>query len=194
MASMSQQAAERFFALLALVAGFGALGLIVARLAGGRRAVEPLSTGAVWAAFTVTATATFGSLTFSEHFDLIPCRLCWFQRIAMFSLVVVLFVGAIRRDPGVRSYAVPLAALGMLVSAYHYLVEWYPGLEGGQCSADVPCSVPYFREFGFVTLAFMALCGFAVVLALLLAVPRPDAEGRTGVVPPVTEPEHLALR
>jgi hypothetical protein len=171
---MSQAAAERFFSLLALLAGSGAIALVVLRFVpSARTSIASLRGGAVWAAFAVTATAMFGSLTFSEHFDLIPCRLCWFQRIPMFALVVVTLVGALRRDAGVRWYAVPLAAIGFVISGYHYLLEWYPSLEGGSCSATVPCSAPYFREFGFVTLAFMALCGFAAVLALLLAVPRP---------------------
>ena len=48
------------------------------------------------------------------------------------------------------------------------------------CGVGPSCSDIWFREFGFVTLAFMALCGFVAILVLV--VPRP---------PPVTTQEAL---
>ena len=102
-----------------------------------------------------------------------PCRLCWFQRIAMYPLAVILLVAAIRRDRGVRWYAGPLAAIGAVVSTYHYLVEWHPVLEGGACGVGPSCSGIWFRELGFVTLAFMALCGFVAILVLVVPARRP---------------------
>lgn len=173
---MSLSAAERFFSLLALLAGAGAIGLVVLRLVpGGRPTLAMLAPAGRWLAFLVTGTATAGSLYFSEIQEFTPCRLCWFQRIFMFSLAVITFVGAVRRDPGVRRYAIPLAGLGICVSIYHYLVEWYPQLETDSCAISVPCSVPWYREFGFVTLSFSAMCGFAAVLALMTVVPSDDA-------------------
>jgi hypothetical protein len=46
-------------------------------------------------------------------------------------------------------------------------VEWYPTLESNVCAIDVPCTTIWFREFGFVTLPFMALCGFVSIIILL---------------------------
>ncbi|MCU1359381.1 MAG: disulfide bond formation protein [Ilumatobacteraceae bacterium] len=114
----------------------------------------------------------FGSLYFSESQKFEPCKLCWYQRIAMFSLVVVLLVGCLRRDRNVAWYAVPLAGIGIVISIYHYVIEWNPQLEAGECSVSAPCTVPYFREFGFISLSFMAMCGFAAVLALMLFPPK----------------------
>jgi len=114
-----------------------------------------------------------GSLYFSEVADFTPCRLCWFQRIAMYPLSVILLVAAIRRDRDVRWYVGPLAAIGALVSTYHYLIEWKPSLEGGACGVGPSCADIWFRELGFVTLAFMALCGFVAILVLV--VPGPPA-------------------
>jgi disulfide bond formation protein DsbB len=76
----------------------------------------------------------------------------------------------LRRDLTVRWYAVPLAGIGAAISTYHYLLEWNPQWEGTSCDISAPCSTPYFREFDFVSLAFMALCGFAAILALLLTI------------------------
>ena len=88
-----------------------------------------------------------------------------------------------RRDRGVRWYAIPLAGLGACVSLYHYLVEWHPQLEGDACDPANPCSLVWFREFGFVTLPLMALCGFVAIIALLLPCRRgelDDASDRLG--------------
>ena len=117
---MSTETAQLFFALLTVTAGLGAIAVVVLRLAtaagsdGAWRLGSAISDAGVWLAFLVAATATFGSLYFSEVANFAPCRLCWFQRIAMYPLSVVLLVGAIRRDAAVRWYAGPLALIGAL--------------------------------------------------------------------------------
>ncbi len=173
MGAMSLTAAERFFSLLALLAAGGAVSLVALRLVpAGRPVLDVIGHVAPRLAWLVTATAMFGSLYFSESQKFEPCKLCWYQRIAMFSLVVVLLVGNLRRDRNLAWYAVPLAGIGIVISIYHYLVEWYPQLETGSCSLTAPCSAVYFREFGFISLSFMAMCGFAAVLALMLLPPK----------------------
>jgi disulfide bond formation protein DsbB len=92
----------------------------------------------------------------------------------MYPLAVILAIATVRRDRAVRRYAVPVAAIGLVISAYHWLIERFPDLEaGGTCSAIVPCTAPWFTEFGFVTLSFMAFSGFAfIIVALLLPTPQ----------------------
>jgi disulfide bond formation protein DsbB len=175
------EAAQLFFALLALLALGGAAVVAVGRLLAGRsdaaaQLVAVVDDSALWVAFVVAAVATAGSLYFSEVADFVPCRLCWFQRIAMYPLSVVLLVAALRGDRGVRWYAGPLAAIGALVSTYHYLIEWRPSLEGGACGVGPSCADIWFRELGFVTLPFMALCGFLCILVLVVPHPRPRQE------------------
>jgi Disulfide bond formation protein DsbB len=176
---MSLSAAERFFSLLALVAATGALALVVLRLTPvGRPVLSHIADAAPWLAWLVTATAMFGSLYFSESQKFEPCKLCWYQRIAMYSLVVVLLVGSLRRDRNLAWYAVPLAGIGIVISIYHYIIEWNPQLEAGSCSLSAPCTAVYFREFGFISLSFMAMCGFAAVLALMLLPPKDLSHGQ----------------
>jgi disulfide bond formation protein DsbB len=173
MSAMSLSAIERFFSLLALIAGAGAIAIVVLRVVpAGRPVLAQLGEASRWLAFAVAATAMAGSLWFSEVENFTPCKLCWYQRICMYSAAIVLLVGALRRDPNVRWYAVPLAGLGLVVSTYHYLLEWYPQLETSACDISVPCTFTWYREFGFVTLSFSALCGFAAILALLLFTPQ----------------------
>ncbi len=170
---------ERFTAILALVAGGGAVLLLVSALlpvASVRSLHLTIRDSALWLAFIVAATAMAGSLWFSESAGFEPCRLCWYQRIAMYSCAVILLVGALRRDRDVRWYVVPLASIGVVISTYHYLIEWNPQWEATSCSATVPCTaLPFPRQFGFVSLSFMALCGFAAILTVLL-IPRAPSE------------------
>ncbi|HET9050464.1 MAG TPA: disulfide bond formation protein B, partial [Candidatus Dormibacteraeota bacterium] len=134
-----------------------------------REALSPLLLGLAWC---VAAIATSGSLYFSQGAGLVPCTLCWYQRIAMYPLVLVLGVAVVRGDLAVRPYAMPLAGAGAVISAYHYQLERFPSQGSFSCTVDVPCSVTLFTRLGFVSIPWMALSGFALVLALL-GVARP---------------------
>jgi disulfide bond formation protein DsbB len=120
-------------------------------------------------AFLVSTTSMLGSLYFSEIANYEPCRLCWYQRIFMYPISIVLLVALIRRRRDVVPYVLTLALLGSVISVYHYLVEWYPTLESNVCSLDVPCTTVWFREFGFISLPQMALTGFVTVFTVLVA-------------------------
>ncbi|HUF99618.1 MAG TPA: disulfide bond formation protein B [Ilumatobacter sp.] len=166
------EAMQSVTAVLAIVAGLGAVALIVARLlAGAVPEVSAVGARVVAAraplTLLVASVATAGSLYFSEVAHYVPCRLCWFQRVAMYPIAVIALVGLIRRDRGARWYFLPLAAIGAAISSYHYLIEWKPSLDSGACALFGPaCTDIWFRSFGFVTLAFMAMCGFAFIIAV----------------------------
>jgi disulfide bond formation protein DsbB len=154
-------------ALFALVALGSAAGLLVYRAVRGPQAAGLLGDKAIWAAWVVALVATVGSLVYSEVIHFEPCRLCWFQRIAMYPLAIVLLVGGIRREFAVKYYALPLALIGLGVSVYHYLLQTFPTLESGACDPTNPCSAKYVDIFGFITIPFMAGCGFIVIAVLL---------------------------
>ena len=119
MAVMSLSAAERFLSLLALLAGVIAVAVVVLRVVpAGRATLSQLAPASRWLAFAIAATAMAGSLYFSEVHEFEPCKLCWYQRIAMFSSAIVLLVAALRRDRNARWYVVPLAGAGIVVSIY----------------------------------------------------------------------------
>lgn len=168
--------ANTFFTVLTLLANVAFVALVVvgvvALLGGhalGHRVVARLGPHAPKIALVVAAVATAGSLYYSEIVGFIPCELCWYQRICMYPLAAVLAVGVIRRDRAVVWYAAPFVVFGAPVSLYHYLVEHVPSLaESSSCSVFVPCSVPYFEELGYITLAYMALSAFCLVGALLV--------------------------
>lgn len=112
-----------------------------------------------------------GSLFFSEVLGWIPCTLCWYQRILMYPLTVLLAVGIIRRDDGLHRYVLPFSLVGAGVSLYHYLLiktDWFPP---PPCRAGVPCTVDYLDIFGFINIPFMALTAF-LIISLMMVVSR----------------------
>ena len=162
-------AMETFTATLAIVVAIATVAVLVMWATGRREVLARVAQYRSAVTLVLAGGAMAGSLYFSEVANYIPCRLCWFQRIAMYPLAVIGFIGLIRRDPGARWYALPIAAVGACVSAWHYLIEWRPGLDSGACSASGPaCSDIWFRSYGFVTLAFMALVGFVAVVVVSL--------------------------
>ena len=129
---------------------------------------ETLGPSALWLAFLVALTATLGSLYLSEVAHFVPCKLCWYQRIAMYPLVPILAIAAWKRDVSVVRYVVPLAVIGAAISIYHYQLERFPSQASVSCSADAPCTVVWIWKFHFVSIPLMALSGFALIVALVL--------------------------
>ena len=120
----------------------------------------------------IAAVSTAGSLYFSEVANYVPCTLCWYQRIAMYPIVVVAAV-ALWRQSESRVTVAWLSGLGAVVAGYHTIIEWQPDLDAGVCSASGPaCTDVWFRSLGFATLASMALIAFVTMLIVNLV---PDA-------------------
>lgn len=164
-------AVTTFLALLALLAALGVIAVAVLAALGRLSVVrEHVGPAALWLAFAVALTSTAGSLYLSEVARFVPCTLCWYQRIAMYPLVILLGVAAWQGDVGIRRYVAPLAAIGAAIAAYHVALQRVPGLPSGACSLDAPCTLIYVERFGFVTIPVMALIGFVAILALVVAV------------------------
>lgn len=175
---MTFEAMRLFFGLLTIganLAVLGALALMLPGLADRRTAAWDAIAGRTrLLALLVATTATLGSLYLSEVAHLVPCTYCWYQRIAMYPLVVILATALIRGDRGVRSYVLPIAIIGGTISAYHYAVQHIDSLAGNACSTTVPCSTAYFEQFGFMSIPYMAGSAFALIVVLMLA-PRANA-------------------
>ena len=158
-------------ALTLVALGLVVLALVALAVPAGRRILDEGLRGhgrALLAfAWTVATVATVGSLYLSEGIGFEPCELCWYQRIAMYPLVVVLAVAFVRRDAAVWATAIPLALLGALISAYHVAIQYQPGLEVTQCSGATPCSMRFFALYGFVSIPVMAGAAFLLVAATL---------------------------
>lgn len=122
-------------------------------------------------AWIIALVATVGSLFFSEVMQLPPCVLCWYQRIAMYPLIVIIGVGIITHDGSrMKSYALPLCLIGLAISIYHNLL--YYGLIPESitpCTEGISCTSRQIEWLGFITIPLMALTAFVgVALCLIL--------------------------
>jgi disulfide bond formation protein DsbB len=143
---------------------------------GAANAVERLSSSVrgygLWIAWVMAVVATLGSLYYSEIAGFTPCDYCWYQRIAMYPLAIVLGIAAFRRDHAVRRYVLPLAVVGGLISSYHYTIQHFPSFDVGSCNVFAPCSAAWVWMFDFVSIPLMALVSFGVIVTAL-ALDRP---------------------
>lgn len=127
----------------------------------------------LYAAWLVAITATAGSLYFSEVRLFVPCSLCWYQRIMMYPLVILLGIASYRQDRGIVRYALPLSVLGGAVALFHYLEQKVPGFSAPSlCRMGVPCTQEYINWLGFITIPFLALVAFTLITVLLVGVAR----------------------
>jgi len=165
---------SRFFALLALgafTATAGVAFLALVRRLRPESAVaelfEALRPSVLWLAWIVAAVTTLGSLYYSlvAHFE--PCELCWYQRICMYPLSVVLLIAAWRRDFGIWRYAGPPVVVGIVIAVYHSQLQAFPKQQSF-CALANPCTVRYVWELGFVSLPLMDLAAFLFIATMLL--------------------------
>jgi len=177
---MTTATMSTFFALLSLACWAATIALVVLALAsrfgGQERAGELLDAigeQALWLAWLIAAVAMAGSLYYSEVAHFVPCELCWYQRICMYPLAVVLLVAALRRDRGIWRYAIGPLAIGAVIGTYHTQLQAFP-TQHSFCAATIPCNIRFVWKFGFVSLPFMALAGFCCIASLVLVAARLD--------------------
>lgn len=123
----------------------------------------------LYSAWLVSVVATLGSLYFSEISGFVPCELCWYQRIAMYPLAVLLGIATFQRDVKIVKYALPLSLVGGIISLFHYLEQKVPGFGGIKpCASGVPCNAEYINWLGFITIPFLALTAFLLITAAMI--------------------------
>jgi disulfide bond formation protein DsbB len=186
-----------FFALLTVAANVfvvGTLGLFLASRVSARArrvavdAREWIRPAALPFAWIVALVATSGSLYYSEVAHFIPCRLCWYQRIGMYPLVLILGIAVYRRYSAIRRFVIPVVAAASMISIYHYQLERFPDQSSPACTAEAPCTFVWVWHFHYISIPFMALSAFALI-GVLLAL----AGGRRAGEPAIPHDDALDL-
>lgn len=122
----------------------------------------------IFGAWLIAGASTLGALFFGEIVQVPTCVLCWYQRIFMFPLALILPLGLFPFDRKVVRYALPLAAIGGLIALYHVLLVAGVIPETLQpCTQGVPCREQVIVWFGFITIPLMAFLAFAAIVVLL---------------------------
>jgi len=124
-------------------------------------------------AWLIALLATAGALFLGEVMGMTPCVLCWYQRIAMFPLVVILGVGLLEPDGRSVRYTLPLAWAGWGIALYHCLIFWGVISEAlAPCSKGSSCVDADVQVASFVPIPLLSLIAFTGILALLWAAKR----------------------
>ncbi|MBH0156179.1 disulfide bond formation protein B [Fictibacillus sp. 5RED26] len=120
-------------------------------------------------AWIASIVSMVGSLFFSEVMKFVPCNFCWYQRILMYPLVILLGVAFYQQDHKVTRYVLPLSIMGIIVSGYHYALQKIPALKAFEvCTSGIPCSGQYINWLGFITIPLLAFVGFTTITICML--------------------------
>ena len=123
----------------------------------------------LFTAWLVALGCTLSALFIGEVLGQAPCALCWYQRIAMFPLAVILGIACLRADFKVRYYAVPLALVGTAIAIWHsgLYLGWIPqGIE--PCGQGPSCASDDMTIFGGVPLPVISAGAFILIVGLIL--------------------------
>lgn len=114
--------------------------------------------------WTVALTATLGSLYFSEIRGYEPCDLCWYQRILMYPLVLILGIAYVQKNPRIAMTTLAFSVIGGCISVYHYSIQKLSFMqEAAPACGRVPCTGQYINYAGFITIPFLALIAFILI-------------------------------
>lgn len=123
----------------------------------------------VYLAFIQAIAATSGSLYYSEIKHYTPCVLCWYQRILMYPLIIIIGVGILRKDKKLYQYVLPMSILGTIIAAYHVMLQKGILPESvAPCTLGAACTTKYVGYFGFITIPVMSLTAFVVITVCML--------------------------
>ena len=123
-----------------------------------------LNRNSLYIALLTAWVAMCGSLYFSEVKGYVPCVLCWYQRILMYPLTIVIAIGLLRRDRHLPYIVLPFSVFGFFVSTYHYLLEKTDLFNSATvCKQGVSCTTQWINWYGFVTIPFLALTAFLII-------------------------------
>jgi disulfide bond formation protein DsbB len=117
----------------------------------------------------VAISASVGSLFFSEVLKLVPCDLCWYQRICLFPLVIILLRALFPLNLSVVKFALPLAWTGGLIAFYHNLLYYHVIPEKlSPCTSSLSCIKIDFVLWGHISIPQLSLLTFMIIIGLLL--------------------------
>lgn len=120
-------------------------------------------------AWTVVLISTVGSLYASEIAHFPPCVLCWYQRICMYPIVLILAIGIVKKDKFMPLYVLSLSIIGFFIALYHSLLYYKIIPESlAPCIQGISCSTKYIGLFGFIDIPLLSLTSFGIITILML--------------------------
>ena len=117
----------------------------------------------------IALVASAGSLFFSDVMMYTPCTLCWYQRVVMYPLVIILLVEIIKETNVAFYFAFPFSFIGLLISLFHNLLHYGIVSENiSPCRLGVSCVTKYINLFGFITIPLLSFIAFSIITLILV--------------------------
>lgn len=118
------------------------------------------------AQFLISLTAIFGSLFFSEIMKFPPCNLCWYQRLFIYPIALIILSGLYLDSKETNKFLTPFIFFGLIISVYHNLVYYKIIQIIVPCTESAPCTAQQLNYLGFVTIPLLSLLAFVALLIL----------------------------
>ena len=129
--------------------------------------IKFIQKNSIYIILTQVIIAIFGSLYFSDIKGYEPCVLCWYQRICMYSLFPIIIISTLRKETKIYQYILPISFLGFIIALYHNML-YYGIIKTIFCTTGISCTSRYVDYFGFISIPFMSLIGFTIIIILSL--------------------------
>jgi disulfide bond formation protein DsbB len=144
-----------------------------------RRWPDSLSQDALFLAWAASCAGLFVSLYFSEVRGWMPCALCWYQRICLWPLALVLPVALRFRRPDVAAFVLPQVAVGTLIATYQILIQDFLHADVlGLCPTGPTCVAKVALGFGPISIPILSWVAHITTGLLLLVAWRWQPRGR----------------
>lgn len=123
----------------------------------------------LYLAWATALMATLGSLYFSEIAKFPPCVLCWYQRICLYPIALLIPIGLLKKDHNIPYFVLPLSLIGLMISTFHNLL-YYKVLpeSAAPCMAGVSCTTKFIEWFGFITIPFLSLTALTIITVCMM--------------------------
>ena len=128
------------------------------------------------AQLTISVASIFGSLFFSEVMKFPPCNLCWYQRIFIYPVALIVLAGLFTDSKDTNKFVTPFAIMGLVFSIYHNLVYYKLIQVIVPCTETAPCTAEQLNYLGFITIPLLSLVAFLTLLVLNLMALRTDSK------------------
>lgn len=124
--------------------------------------------------FLISLSGTLMSLYYSDYLGILPCGLCWFQRVFIYSQTFIFGLAWYKNDHKIFPYTLLLSTVGLIIGLYHHYLQmgYSEFIPCPAIASTIDCAKPTFIEYGFVTFPLMAVVLFAILIALSLTAER----------------------
>lgn len=128
-------------------------------------------------AWLLSCIGLLGAIYFSDFRHIEPCHLCWYQRICLFPLTILLAIAICRNDRKIALYTLPQSFLGLFLSLYQIGIQEIPGWNPIEiCGAGPSCSEKIYIGLGPFTVPMLAAVGFLGISIFLYGVFRSEMQ------------------